>query len=598
MNDAAFLQLLEILDDHYGSAAIGALYAAWLRAIHRKEARWMDEEIARWAQAANRAAPDFERIVALALIYTRRDLFLRLLNALPKPARQTFNLLAWHGEQRLEALAAALGAAPLKASAIGARGEIDEAAVDWLFFFAERQKMAGRAVTVLSLPDILRRHLKGYLAKPAGYRLAATPEPTPAEFRFLETGIEAAIPLCLSFMAQGYARFDQTGRRLLRQTVRKFERRVGLREFFADDVDVYGPVRAHLTLALLKSVDLDAIKVGDAARRVQNLFEACFQGLDTLGLSLSPHLRGRRLASHSATAECGRETGRALRTVFDLMPIGGWIDVAGVQELARLRDLRFLAFDPSRPGVYYCRRDDSGRRETLRVAVDPRNYQAVVSEPLLKAHLFLAAAFGLLEITYNRPGNPLLRSGDDDCLTPYDGLSHIRLTEWGAYILGRRTTRPAGSQPQPSAPILDDQALIIALPEADQAKRLNLTRFARPISGNRYIVDYAAFLANAAGRDEINAHIESFRQTVCRDPPQIWERFFDAVRAMVEPFSLETGWRVFKTAQDPSLAAALARDPILRELVVRAEGRRVLIHKKNFSRVKKKLQEYGYLITG
>jgi len=600
--DRDFHDLLTILNDHYSPASIGALYAKWLRPIHQKEAIWLDEEVRQWrARRSDGQSANFDYIVILALIYSYKDLFLRLMEQLPDAVAGAFFWLAWGGEQTLPELERRLGRrlfAIEGGSAFEAARRID---VDWRFFFLDVKRKGRTYAASLWLPQAVRRLIRPYLQKPPGYWLEGSDTRPDAAFFFAERDIASLLPRCLSFVARGGARFSRASRRLLSSALKKFHRDVRFPEFYPGDLERYGYVRGQLTLLFLAQAAVDRGGLEDDVKdQLNGLCAAYFRGSDAFGLNAMTHLRGRGVSQPAAGEGCGGETADTVRTVLENMPASGWVAIEDVLEFCRFRELRAPAYRPGPPwpdvfvGVQSA---IDGETRPERVFISERNYDELVAVPLLKAHLFLLAGFGLLEVAYDRPRNPAYRLPGDAFLTPYDGLAHFRLTELGAAVLGRGETAALTGAAGGAPPILDEGALIVTLAADDPDLRAVLEQFARPLSRNRYKVDFTSFFKGARDKAAVQATIQMFRQLVCREPPSLWEDFFEAALIRVDPLSPEPGWQVFTLRNDPELLAAFQRDPVLRQLAVRAADLRVLIRPRDWGKVKKKLEERGYLIT-
>ena len=110
-----------------------------------------------------------------------------------------------------------------------------------------------------------------------------------------------------------------------------------------------------------------------------------------------------------------------------------------------------------------------------------------LSEPFVKAMLFVLATFGIVEIAYREP-----QKGDKSY---YDGLQYVRLTELGKYVLGisKDYTLNVTNDKGPAFE-LDDQRLLIKVADSKSPFIPMLKEFAVLVTPSLYRVDYDIFL--------------------------------------------------------------------------------------------------------
>jgi hypothetical protein len=163
-----------------------------------------------------------------------------------------------------------------------------------------------------------------------------------------------------------------------------------------------------------------------------------------------------------------------------------------------------------------------------------------------------------------------------------------------------KPTPAAQEEPRqpPGQLILDAERLIIRLQGQDQLKRASLEKFARPISASSFSVDYTSFMQNCNYERELKAKIGRFRNLIATELPPIWEEFLASLVRKLEPFIMEHGLQVYTVKPDRELLTLLAQDQVLQKYVIRAENYRILIARDNFSKVEKRLRQFGYLLNG
>jgi hypothetical protein len=70
------------------------------------------------------------------------------------------------------------------------------------------------------------------------------------------------------------------------------------------------------------------------------------------------------------------------------------------------------------------------------------------------------------------------------------------------------------------------------------------------------------------------------------------------LRQKIDPFDEVEEMKIFKIPSDNNaLIRIIAKDAMLKKLIIKAEGYHILVPKDNVSKFKKRLQEFGYFIT-
>ena len=118
------------------------------------------------------------------------------------------------------------------------------------------------------------------------------------------------------------------------------------------------------------------------------------------------------------------------------------------------------------------------------------------------------------------------------------------------------------------------------------------------MSTTRYAVNAETFLRECNDRKDILRNIELVRNFICPSPPAIWESFFKEMLSHAEAVCVDNEkYVVFKVdAADKALQQYLATDIAMREIVICAQGFRVLVRVDDVARFKSLLLARGYLL--
>ena len=218
-----------------------------------------------------------------------------------------------------------------------------------------------------------------------------------------------------------------------------------------------------------------------------------------------------------------------------------------------------------------------------------------------KGFLYILATLGLVELACQKP----VPDAAEKPISPYAAIAYARLSPLGRYALGLTKDYDAPQQQKRDYFLVDDQRLIVRdLCVADGSSTGTnpyleiLKDIARPIGSGRYEVTPQTFLSPCSTNDDVLQRIKNFRQFVCPKPPTIWETFFSTLLTRCHPLTLNhEDFHVYTLpADDHDLQRLVATDPKLRQLVIRAEGYRILVRTIDLGKFRTRLKALGYLL--
>ena len=203
---------------------------------------------------------------------------------------------------------------------------------------------------------------------------------------------------------------------------------------------------------------------------------------------------------------------------------------------------------------------------------------------------FLMASVGAAEIAINEDKN----TG----LSPFDSLDFIRLTPLGRYALGLTDSYDAPEQERIAYFELDPERLIIrSLAQPNPYDQLLLDT-SKPISKNRFETSALSFLANCHTKADVEDKINIFRQFISDELPPLWQQFFQSLLQHCHPLNEDHQSYKHYTLdpQNRDLVQLITTDPVLRQLVIRAEGYRIMVKNEDLKKFETQLKKHGYLL--
>ena len=92
--------------------------------------------------------------------------------------------------------------------------------------------------------------------------------------------------------------------------------------------------------------------------------------------------------------------------------------------------------------------------------------------------------------------------------------------------------------------------------------------------------------------------IKIFRQFISNELPPLWEQFFETLLRHCNPLKEDkTAYKRYTL--DPNnreLVQLITTDPALRQIVIRAEGYRILVKNDDLKKIETQLKKHGYLL--
>jgi len=595
----SFNEFLAQIDEAYTKEQLVHIYKQYLRKVleaHSElEARY-PRLFQQYQNISSRATLPVKAILAhvWARFVDEPALFDLFRKTISPQADQVLALLVWKGEHSVELLEKQLGISIQQEKknswSFGAKMRPEFA------FLSNRLSNTSSSYIhkglILRLPMAIQSRLKRVYPKPKDYDLSPLKLLPPAAHRFEgEHLIFKEFPLIELYLSQNKLKTTASGYAQL-SSLNRMRKILKLKEFFpeSDKDKALATVRTELLAQLwLAGKDLPLNTELSLLEKIRYLFHQAFlKGAFPYTYTLLKHIKGRgRVNKLEANAY-----EHALFRLLKNMPEGQWFSMQGLYnwlvyrhllpEPINPQDYVYLHTEPYLEKYYIVDREEISRR----------NAHHYLVMPIFKGMLFLLAAWGLVDIAYDEPDT---RHYGLTYISAYDHLTALRLTPLGAYLVGQRPTyTPAENKPAAGFE-LSAHSLMVRLVEGDSRM---LESFASPAGQNRFVVDANSFLKGCQSQSDIRTKIDLFRQTVAPELPPLWENFFKQMIQRAEPLKeVSDDFRVFELpARDPILLQLIATDEQLKKWAIKAEGYRILLNRKHWTKFKNRLRKLGYLV--
>ena len=455
-------------------------------------------------------------------------------------------------------------------------------------------------------------HLKKVLPLPELFDVTPVPDVSLApgsctayeEKRFFEQ-----LPTILAFIAQDNLEFTKNGDRVKVASLKKMSTLCALNEFYEGG--------QHSSLKYLKSTSLAYFFISGAQWKgesldnlplfLKNKIKQYLDFTDYKALRCRDFLKHvKRQKPEYDSEKIEREIRHSFKTLLTLLPKGEWVAVEHIVQAICYRELAINPFSNPVESSYVCldlspktiKRlsllPDPGYYYGGRIDVSKTNTVHTIALPLMKALLFFFGSLNMVSLAYCEPENDRYHLTDESYLSIYDGLTYVRLTDFGAFVLDKEKSFSADIEKQSAEIILDETRTLLSLLGEDPVKRLALESVGKRVTTSSYLVDYQSFLRNCSGQNEVQNKIDYFRTHISKNPPEIWETFFQSVLARMEPLKIVNDMYILKVSPDKELIALLTTDPVLRKHVIKAENYHLIVEKKQYPTVKKRLAQFGF----
>ena len=119
-----------------------------------------------------------------------------------------------------------------------------------------------------------------------------------------------------------------------------------------------------------------------------------------------------------------------------------------------------------------------------------------------------------------------------------------------------------------------------------------------PISKNRFETSALSFLANCHTKADVESKIKIFRQFISDELPPLWEQFFKSLLQHCHPLKEDTQSykRYTLDPENRDLVLLVTTDPVLRQIVIRAENYRIMVKTEDLKKFETQLKKHGYLL--
>ncbi len=432
--------------------------------------------------------------------------------------------------------------------------------------------------------DKIKEIVSEYLPKPSKYYLKASKEIT-GEFIYENNGeILQEFPLLHSYYLNNSIKTKTNGQ-LTKGTTNKLRKNIALKEFYPEKETNFNSARSYLLAAFLSEIDIDTEKTNETHEIIKNTLnnnyaESYFNYL----IHFLPDLKGTAYVYHN------KETNSILWKVLKTLQVNEWYSFEDLIEHILIKNKDFVPINKytAEKYLYYLKGEGNYK---YRRYVNKNSYKKTIIEPIIKSTFALFAAWGLVDITYEK-------FSEKESLiffSMFDKLKYVRLNSFGEYVSGQKDTFNPPKSTNEVEFYLSEKELIIEAKGNLNLAEVKLNNIAIKNNENKFTVNYDSFLKNCKNEDDIFNKIEIFSKTINAYIPANWNIFFSEIADKIEPLKEMGEAKIFNIKKDKELKKYLIEDSLLMKNVSFIDDYKIVIETKNISKIKSKLKKYGYL---
>lgn len=534
-------------------------------------------------------APKAKLVWSVAIIFIKPEVMQKFHAELPEPLQKAFERLAWISEAKADVLSDLIGFPTATKKSSSFYGNPPE--VSQLFKALPHKIITWNGDITFAWPHYLQDFLRSTYPKPEHYFIKTVAEPPKQLLRWEEgeTIIFEEIQKLLAYRLQGAITINTSGK-VAANAFKKMRKTLGVREFLPDD-DTFSLLRTTCLAQILASyepkknqINIDSLEI---LKQLRKTLDKDFNILFLLN-----DLKNHGFVNLNYYK---RQAEKTLIEWMNRLPKNEWVSVENLTAYAQIHDLKMQPAAPSEYQSLAYEVSSQFGTHTNKFNISSGNAYFFVERPALLSSFFLMAALGWVDIAYEAPQGKIF----EDYYSGYDGLKYVRLNDLGAYIFGRSSSDDYTPKVNKATQelIFDDQSLLIFCDPENAVAETVLANYAERVSDTRFRVTTNTFLKDCKSKAQLKSKITLFQKSVAPTLPPNWRLFFDELLGKAELLKIVEDLIVFQIpASNQELIKLMAQDAILKTLVIKAEGFRVLVAQNQKPKFIARLRELGYVM--
>jgi hypothetical protein len=273
-------------------------------------------------------------------------------------------------------------------------------------------------------------------------------------------------------------------------------------------------------------------------------------------------------------------------------PVGRWIDIRDFYRAIIIWDFDFKVEKTSYSHLYvgtpyYGDLNSSG------------NYWGLTTGLYINALIWeYLGTFGVVDVAFLEDEYRSLLDADffmDEPISLYDGLTHFRITPWGAFLLGQADEYVPPKPKQKALFTVDGDRRVHLLTTLTPGERLQLEAIANPSGEDSYQLDEMTLLTAVESGQQLDALIDFLRNGHQGELPPAILDWLKQLRKKQGAFK-QVDTAVLIQLKQPGLMEMVNQDKPLAKVCQPVGEETILVRSSHLTRFRKRLKSMGYLL--
>ncbi len=443
----------------------------------------------------------------------------------------------------------------------------------------------------LSLPPTLKKILQNYYIQPKEFTLNPIAKPNDEDLSYFnaEDTIATTLPALLSYYYQDQLKYTANGKPNA-AGMKKMLRSLQIREFFSSDQ--FPTLRCILMSGLLYGLRKGNV-IAAPHEEIKNLFQKHIT-LFTFAGYLFNSLKG---ISNIPIRDFESKAVTDVMSIYKQLPKNEWVSKQNITDYAKIHDKKIVPFSD-----YDLANKIHYETTVYNLYSEPKKYITLgdqndfIVKPAIAGFAFLLAAFGGLELAYY----DIPQEGEfgENWFSEYDTLVAVRLTNLGAYVLGKTNDYVPAETDSDCKLVLDPNSLTIRVEGNTSLAHVRLGNYTSKVSETRYQFSHGQFLKECKNLIDVTNKINMFKHSVGQPLPENWDEALNKIISNTKLIKRVTSQEVFVLPTDNrELHRLIAQDEVLKKIVIKAEQYHILVEGDHIPTFKNRLKEFGILLS-
>lgn len=216
--------------------------------------------------------------------------------------------------------------------------------------------------------------------------------------------------------------------------------------------------------------------------------------------------------------------------------------------------------------------------------------------PMVKGIITLLFTLGAVDIVIDRSEVKYRQKVDKKALTPFDSLSHFRLTSLGLKLFGLESNYKTSVKKKSNYTIHKNRTMI-TIERRNSSLGNYLKRVGDFVGGNTYLISYRSFFRECKTEEDLEYNLKRLNDVIKKDIPEVWIDFIEGLNDRINPMYNEQELLIVNFPMENSaFINTILENSKIRSLFLMVEGFKGAFSRRNYKQFKKLMSNEGFFI--